>query len=80
MDLLPGGREVYRGLLIRDLRRSALRNMIESGVSEKVAMAISGHKSRKVFDRFNIVSTKQLRDAMQKVGEKGISDSIRSNG
>lgn len=68
MDFLPSGREVYSGLLMRDLRRSALRNMIDSGVAEKVAMEISGHTSREVFDRFNIVSTRQLREAMKKGG------------
>lgn len=69
VESLPGGREVYRGLLVRDLRCSALRNMIESGVSEKVAMAISGHKSRKVFERFNIVAINQLHDAMKQMGQ-----------
>ena len=70
MESMPGGREAYRGLLVRDLRRSALRNMIEKGDSEKVAMAISGHKTRKVFDRFNIVSMNQLREALKRVGDK----------
>jgi integrase len=57
----------YKGLLVHDLRRSAVRNLRRAGVSETVIMGISGHKTAEVFRRYNIVSTTDKVDAMRQL-------------
>jgi len=51
--------------LFHDLRRSGVRNMIRAGIGQAVAMAISGHRTITIFQRYNITSDDDIREALK---------------
>jgi integrase len=55
-------------LLFHDLRRSGIRVMVQdAGIPEAQAMLISGHETRAMLERYNIVSLKNVQDAGAKL-------------
>ena len=67
------------GVWFHDLRRSLVTNARRRGVPESVVMRMSGHRTRAVFDRYNIVEEDDLRDAVKRI-EAGIAKSSGASG
>ena len=62
-----GSEMCVRDGLFHDLRRSAARNLIRAGVSEREAMELLGHQTRSIFDRYAIVDEEMIRGAGDRV-------------
>jgi len=61
------GRDTEGGFVFHDLRHTFNTNMRKAGVQESVIMKITGHSTRKMFDRYNTIDAQDARDAVDQL-------------
>jgi hypothetical protein len=64
------------GILLHDLRRSAVRNMERAGLSRSVAMKLTGHNPESVYHRYAITSDGDLREGVARLNAIAGTNSV----